>query len=198
MMNSVQSVTARIDAWIIEVLADWNIYSTVIAIAIVSFVLLTFYFGREPDTHPYILARQGTASIVRNPGESSVYRSLETPYDFPLRAGFTVKDPGAPKWTGGRRGDLRDVWASAVRGARHEYEAQTGKASKIYTVFGRSVTEHGLDDVTQEMNVIGRYIQESKAKTVAVSLTDSVELIAAIFGPSFAYSKLDMRISSAD
>ena len=181
-MDSAQELAARADSLIAEVLADWNVFSTVIAVAIVSFLFLTFYFGKEPDTHPYLLARQGTASIVRHPGESSVYRSLETPYDFPLRAGFTVKDPGAPKWTGGRRGDLRDIWKAAVRGVQDNNGSTYRKAGKIYTVYGRFVTEHGLGDVTQEMNVVGRYIRDSKAKSVAVCLADSVELIAAVFG----------------
>lgn len=181
-MDSALAIAAKIDSSITEILADWNIYSTLIATAIVSFIFLTFLLTKDPDTHPYLLARQATASLVRKPGESSVYRSLETPYDFPLRVGFNVKDPGAPKWTGGRRGDLRDVWMSAMRGVQKEDVSQFGKRGKIYSVLGRLVTEHRLEDVTQEMNVIGRYIEETKAKSVAVCLTDSVELLAAIFG----------------
>jgi hypothetical protein len=110
---------------------------------------------------------------------------LETPHGFPLRLGLNVKDPGAPKWTGGRRGDLRDIWRTAVRGALKEDGTPSGKKGKIYTVLGKEMAERSLDQVTQEINVIGQHLQKAKAKTVAVCLTDSTELLAAIFGTEY-------------
>ena len=93
-----------------------------------------------------------------------------------------VKDPGAPKWTGGRRGDLRDIWKAAVRGALNEDGTISGKQGKIYTVLVKKAIEHSLGEVTQEINVIGRHLRNADAKTVAICLTDSIELLAAIFG----------------
>ncbi|KAA8647005.1 uncharacterized protein ATNIH1004_005688 [Aspergillus tanneri] len=179
------SLVAKLDALISDVLADWNIYTTAIAGAIVAFVVLSFLSSKEPDIHPFLLARQSSAFPVRQPGESSSYRSLETPHGFPLRSGLNVKDPGAPKWTSGRRGDLRDVWKIAVRGAVDENGQSSGKQGKIYTVLGRKAIEHSLDQVTQDINIIGHHLQSCETKTVAICLTDSVELLAAIFAGAF-------------
>lgn len=181
-MASEPTFVARVDSLLADILADWNIYTTLIAGAIVAFAVFSFLSSKEPDIHPYLLARQATTSPIRKPGESATYRSLETPYGFPLRLGLNVKDPGAPKWTGGRRGDLRDIWKTAMRGALNEDGTISGKKGKIYTVLGRNVMDRGLDGITQEINVIGRFVEACNAKTVAVCLTDSVELLAAIFG----------------
>ncbi|KAE8352756.1 hypothetical protein BDV28DRAFT_120453 [Aspergillus coremiiformis] len=183
-MASETSLVAKLDAMVANVLADWNIYTTLIAGTIVAFLIFSFVTSKEPDVHPFLLARQSTAFPVRQPGESAVYRSLETPHGFPLRSGLNVKDPGAPKWTSGRRGDLRDVWKAAVRGAVEEGKS-SGQQGKIYTVLGRRAIEHSLEQVTQEINVIGSRLQSSKAKTVAICLTDSVELLATIFAGAF-------------
>ncbi|KAL4895991.1 hypothetical protein BDV59DRAFT_191282 [Aspergillus ambiguus] len=184
-MASESSVLAQIDAMIADVLADWDIYTTLIAGALVAFVIFSFVTSKDPDIHPFLLARQSTAFPVRQPGETAAYRSLETPHGFPLRSGLNVKDAGAPKWTSGRRGDLRDIWKAAVRGPIGEDGQSSGPAGKIYTVLGRKAIEHSLDQVTQEINVIGHHLQDAKAKTVAVCLTDSVEHLASIFAGAF-------------
>lgn len=184
-MDSNKSLLESLDAVVADAFADWNIYSTLIAGGIVSFLVWSFVTSKDPDIHPFLLARQSTAFPVRRSGESAPYRSLETPHGFPLRSGLNVKDPGAPKWTTGRKGDLRDVWRAAVRGALDDEGKLTGKQGKIYTVLGRKAIEHSLDQVTQEINVIGRFLQEAKTKTMAVCLTDSMELLAAVFGMSY-------------
>lgn len=175
------STLSKVDALLTDILADWNIYSTIILGGIVSFVILSFILSKEPDIHPFLLARQSTSSPVRQPGESATYRSHETPYGFPLRSGLGVKDASAPKWTSGRRGDLRDIWKTAVRGSMRS-DGAFGRQGKIYTVLGKKAIEHQLDQITQEMNVIGNHFQSAQVKTVAICLTDSVELLAAIFG----------------
>ncbi|PLB45967.1 hypothetical protein P170DRAFT_439666 [Aspergillus steynii IBT 23096] len=184
-MASEPSLFAKLDTLVSDVLADWNLYTTLIAGAIVAFVVFSFVTSSDPDIHPFLLARQSSAFPVRQPGESSSYRSLETPHGFPLRSGLNVKDAGAPKWTSGRKGDLRDIWKAAVRGAVDETGKISGKQGKVYTVLGRKAIEHSLDQVTQEINVIGHRLQDSGIKTVAVCLTDSVELLAAIFAGAF-------------
>lgn len=181
-MDSNPSIVAKLDAFAAELLADWNIYTTLIAGGIVAFLVFSFVTSKDSDIHPFLLARQSTAFPVRQPGETAQYRSLETPHGFPLRSGLNVKDPGAPRWTSGRKGDLRDIWKAAVRGAVGEDGKGSGKQGKIYTVLGRKAIEHSLEQVTQEINVIGSRLQSSKVNTVAVCLTDSVELLASIFG----------------
>ncbi|CAL00278.1 putative uncharacterized protein YHR045W [Aspergillus awamori] len=184
-MDSNPSIVAKLDAFVAELLADWNIYTTLIAGGIVAFLVFSFVTSKDSDIHPFLLARQSTAFPVRQPGETAQYRSLETPHGFPLRSGLNVKDPGAPRWTSGRKGDLRDVWKAAVRGAVGEDGKGSGKQGKIYTVLGRKAIEHSLEQVTQEINVIGSRLQSSKVNTVAICLTDSVELLAAIFAGAF-------------
>ncbi|KAJ5796940.1 uncharacterized protein N7518_005480 [Penicillium psychrosexuale] len=179
------SLVEKLDTLVADVLADWNIYTTIVAGIVLAFAVYSVVSSRDPDVHPFLLARQSTAAPIRKQGESATYRCLETPYGLPLRFGLNVKDPGAPKWTGGRRGDLRDIWKTAVRGALNEDGTLSGKQGKIYTVLGRKAVEHSLDEVTQEINVIGHHLQTSGAKTVAVCLTDSIELLATIFGGAF-------------
>lgn len=176
------SILDKLDTLVADILADWNIYTTVFAGLLATFGLYSVLSASDPDVHPFLLARQSTASPIRQSGESATYRSLETPYGFPLRAGLNVKDPGAPKWTAGRKGDLRDIWRAAVRGALNDDGSLSQKQGKIYTVLGRKAIEHSLSQVTQEINVIGHHLQNAKVQAVAVCLTDSIELLAALFG----------------
>ncbi|KAJ5317697.1 hypothetical protein PENANT_c004G07535 [Penicillium antarcticum] len=179
------SIVERLDTLVADILADWNIYTTIVAGVVVAFAVYSVVSSQDPDVHPFLLARQSTASPIRQQGESATYRCLETPHGLPLRFGLNVKDPGAPKWTGGRRGDLRDIWKTAVRGALNEDGTMSGKQGKIYTVLGKKAIEHSLGQITQEINVIGRNLQSAGAKTVAICLTDSIELLAAIFAGAF-------------
>ncbi|KAL4740049.1 hypothetical protein BDV11DRAFT_106529 [Aspergillus similis] len=184
-MASEASLLEKLDGLLSDIVADWNIYTTLIAGAIVAFGVFSFATSKEPEIHPFLLARQSTAFPVRQPGESAAHRSLETPHGFPLRSGLNVKDPGAPKWTSGRNGDLRDVWKTAVRGKIDENGAVSGKPGKIITVLGKQAVEHSLDQITAEINVIGRRLHSGNAKIVAVCLTDSIELLASIFAGAF-------------
>lgn len=70
----------QLDAKIAELLAGWNLYSSVFLAAIVLFVAWVVYDTQDADTHPLLLARQSQASYVRQPGESAIYRSPETPH----------------------------------------------------------------------------------------------------------------------
>ncbi|KAL4868542.1 hypothetical protein BDV12DRAFT_102441 [Aspergillus spectabilis] len=184
-MASQASIPEKLDGLLNEVLADWNIYTSLIAGAIITLAVVSFVTSKDPEIHPFLLARQSTSFPVRQPGESAVHRSLETPHGFPLRSGLNVKDPGAPKWTSGRNGDLRDVWKAAMRGKVEENGTISGKKGKIYTVLGKQAVEHSLDQITAEINVIGKYLQLGNAKVVAICLTDSVELLASIFVGAF-------------
>ncbi|KAL2866264.1 uncharacterized protein BJX67DRAFT_382073 [Aspergillus lucknowensis] len=183
-MASEASIPEMLDGLLNDVLADWDVCSSLIAGAIVTLAVVSFVTSKDPDIHPFLLARQSTAFPVRQPSESAAHRSLETPHGFPLRSGLNVKDPHAPKWTSGRNGDLRDVWKAAVRGDIED-SGTSGRQGKIYTVLGKQSIEHSLHQVTAEINVIGKHLQSAGAKTVAICLTDSVELLASIFAGSF-------------
>ncbi len=166
-----------------DIFAGWSLSTTLIATLFFIFLAYPWLTWKDPDTHPFLLARQATASPVRQPGESAVYRSNEIPYGYPLRSGLNVKDPGAPKWSSGRNGDLRDIWIQAVRGPLKEDGSSAGPKGKLLTVLGREkIVERSLDGVTLEINIIGRYIQQIKGKQVGICLSNSVELLASIFG----------------
>lgn len=170
----------QLDAKIAEVFAAWNIYTTIIALVLAAFIIYPLVFWDEPDTHPLLLARQSTASPIRYPGESAAYRSIEVPHGYPLKTGLSVKEPGAPKWTAGKDGDLRDIWREVTRGGT---AGNASPAGLIMTVYGRdAAAEHDFADISKAINVIGTYLQHTGVKRVAIYLPNSVEYLATIFG----------------
>ena len=174
---------AKADTILSDIFAGWSLSTTIIATLFFVFLAYPWLTWKDPDTHPFLLARQATASFVRQPGESAVYRSTEVPYGFPLRSGLNVRDPGAPKWSAGRNGDLRDIWIQATRGALKDDGSAVGPKGKLLTVLGREkVAERSFESVTLEINVVGKYLRDNKVKRVAVCLSNSVELLASIFG----------------
>ncbi|OAP64736.1 hypothetical protein AYL99_00708 [Fonsecaea erecta] len=176
----------RIDANIAEFFASWNIWTTILVLALAAFLIYPLLTGREPDTHPYLLARQAQVAPIRQSGESAVYRAIDIPHGYPLRAGLGVKDPGTPKWSSGRPGDLRDIWRTAVRGAVNEEGNPTGQRGKVLTVLGlEKVIDHNFEDLTLGINVIGQYVKRNNGQSVAVCLSNSVELLSSIFAGSF-------------
>jgi hypothetical protein len=177
------ALLVRVDSVLNDIFAGWSLSTTVIATCFFFFLAYPWLTWKDPDTHPFLLARQAAASPVRQPGESAVYRSVEVPYGYPLRSGLNVKDPGAPKWSSGRNGDLRDVWIQAMRGPIKDDGSATGSKSKFLTVLGREqVVQRSLETVNLEINVIGNYIHDAKYKRVAICLSNSVELLTSIFG----------------
>lgn len=169
----------QLDASIASTLSQWDIYTTLIAVVLVAFVAYPLISYDEPDTHPLLLARQSTASAVRQKNESAVHRSLETPHGYPLKTGLNVKEAGAPRWAGGKDGDLRDVWREVMRGGTEEGKPK----GLIMTVLGRDeAVEEDLDRISREINVIGKHLQQLGVKKVAIYLPNSVEYLATIFG----------------
>jgi len=177
------NVIGQIDEAIGSFFAQWNIASTII-VGLLAFVLIyPMVVSKDPDTHPFLLARQAQASPIRQEGESATYRSTEIPYGYPLRSGLGIKDPGASKWTTGRDGDLRDVWRQAVSGPKKEDGSSAGPCAKITTIHGvEKIIEHDLSDLTRDINVVGKYLKEAGSKKVAVCLSNSVEMLCTIFG----------------
>ena len=177
------SVIQQLDAQIEHILKGWNIYTTLIFIVLISYLLYPLFFTPEPDVHPMLLARQATASQVRQPSESAIFRSLEIPQSYPLKSGLNVKDPGAPKWQTGRDGDLRDVWKRALSGSVDNDGKPTGGAGKVTSVLGKEeVIEHSFEKLTAEIIAVGQHLQGRGGSRVAIYLPNSAELLVTFFG----------------
>ncbi|KHO01506.1 AMP-dependent synthetase/ligase [Metarhizium album ARSEF 1941] len=170
-----------LDSSIADLFGQWNGYSTALATALVVLVTYRIMSAAEPDAHPLLLARQSVPSAVRNEGESAVYRSQSAPHGMALNSGLNVKDPGAPKFSRGRDGDLRHVWLQAVSGS-----GDAAARGRLLTVLGsENVVEHKMDDINRQINIIGRYIAERGSIKVAIYLPNSLEHLVTLLACSF-------------
>ncbi|KAI7696453.1 acetyl-CoA synthetase-like protein, partial [Hortaea werneckii] len=185
MAQSTQALLESLDYKIAEVLSDWGVVTTLLALVILAFVAYPILYPDEPDTHPLLLARQSSAAPVRNKNESAAYRSPEVPYGYPLKTGLNVKDPGAPRWASGKDGDVRDIWREVQRGGSQDGDGKTIPSGSIMTVLGKEVVEHNIADITKEMNVLGKHFADSGVKRVAIYLPNSVEYLTTIFACAF-------------
>lgn len=70
----------QLDGAISDLFQGWNVYSSVLLVGLLGFVGWVIANNADADTHPLLLARQAQASYVRQPGESAVFRSPETPH----------------------------------------------------------------------------------------------------------------------
>lgn len=173
----------RVDAAIANFFSSWNLFSTLLVLLIVVLLTYPLLTGKEPDTHPFLLARQSQIAPIRHPGESAVYRAIDIPHGYPLRAGLGVKDAGTPRWSAGRPGDLRDIWRQAARGPVKEDGTSAGEPGQIKTVLGREkLQESPLSEITLHINVLGQYVKRNNGQSVAVYLSNSTELLTSIFG----------------
>jgi hypothetical protein len=177
----------QIDDQLVAFLSGWNVYTTLLFLALASLVTYTIVTAEDPDIHPMILCRQSQAGLVRNAGESAVYRSPEVSHGAPLRTGLAVKLPTDPPYTGGRDGDLRDIWRRVTGEiplvpTRGVPQATNGPP-KILTVLGKAeITDHSIPELTKEISVVGGYIHKHGGSRVAIYLPNSVEFLSAIFG----------------
>ncbi|KAI9670846.1 MAG: hypothetical protein M1829_004735 [Trizodia sp. TS-e1964] len=185
-MDNTAGFIKYLDNLLEDILGSWNIYTTIIASAIVTLVIYSILTEQSPDIHPFHLAVQASTSAVRLPGESAKYRALETPQGYPLVSGFNVKDPSSPKWSRGRNGDLRDIWAQFVHSTFPNVEQIGGVKGKISTVLGKdALMEHDSDELSQEMNIIGHFIQSHQGSRVAIYLPNSIEFLLTLFACAF-------------
>ncbi|KAI4849099.1 acetyl-CoA synthetase-like protein, partial [Aureobasidium sp. EXF-8845] len=165
----------QLDALIADTLSAWNFYTTLIALVLFAFVAYPLIFWAEPDTHPLLLARQAAASPVRQPRESAVYRSTEVPHGYALKTGLSVREPGAPKWTAGRDGDLRDIWREAAN-----------TKSTILSIHGKECFyEHDFTTLSKLINILGSHLQKADVQRVAIYVPNSVEYLVTVFACSF-------------
>ncbi|KAJ4404130.1 hypothetical protein N0V91_006032 [Didymella pomorum] len=180
------SLLEQLDGAISDLFQGWNMYSTVLLVGILGFVGWVVASNADADTHPLLLARQAQASYVRQPGESAVFRSPETPHGYPLRTGLAVKPPGAPMYSAGKDGDLRDIWRRVTGEIPLEKKASSSGTATVMTVLGKEeISEHSIPGVSKEIAIIGRHLQEHNAKRVAVYLPNSLEFLAVLFAGAF-------------
>jgi hypothetical protein len=147
-MASFDNLMLKLDEAITSILGDWDIYTTSIAAVIISVFAYSVFTRRDPDVHPILLERQTQGSLVRNHGESAVYRSQSSPHGMDLNTGLNVRDPGINKWARGRDGDLRDVWRRVVTGPTDDSGNTKGKRGELFTVLGtEQVLKHNLGTI---------------------------------------------------
>lgn len=183
-----QSLAESLDAAIASFFASHNPFTWILIGIITIFLVYPLFMSSDPDIHPFLLARQATAAPIRNSGESPVYRALDVPHGYPLRSSLGVKDPGAPKWTSGRQGDVRDVLARAVRGPLNAngdgYDAS--KVGKLLTLTGKDQsTATEMKELMRLVNAAGLFLKSRIGGAdgkVAVCLSNGVEMLACIFG----------------
>ncbi|KAK0635201.1 hypothetical protein B0T17DRAFT_569430 [Bombardia bombarda] len=184
-MGFLDNVLVSLDEGVTGLFGQWNTYTTALFTLFIGLITYQVSVRRDPDTHPLLLARQAQASPVRQPGESAVYRSQAAPHGMPLNAGLNIKDAGASKWSRGRDGDLRDIWRQAIAGVQDEGPTK-GVTGRVMTVMGTElVTDHALDSITRQINLIGQHILDQGGNRVAIYLPNSVELIATLFACAF-------------
>lgn len=177
------SFIRQLDQQLEKLLADWSIYTTIIFLFLVAYLLYPVFFHRDPDIHPLLLSRQANVAPIRQPGESAIYRAPDIPYGYPLRSGLNVKDPGAPRWQSGRDGDIRDVWKQAIKGPVDSEGNSSGVPGKIVTILGtEAVVELGFVKLTKEMNAVGKHVKDKLGSRVAVYLPNSAEFVVTLFG----------------
>lgn len=94
-----------------------------------------------------------------------------------------MKDPGAPKWTSGRDGDLRDIWQQAAKGPITSDGTKPGETGKLLTVLGtEELITHDWDRLTKDLHGIGNHLRNHGGKRVAIYLPNSVEMVVTLFG----------------
>ncbi|KAF2455592.1 hypothetical protein BDY21DRAFT_289228 [Lineolata rhizophorae] len=175
-----------LDALLLSLFAGSNALTILLTVAVGGFLAFLYYDSPEPDTHPMLLARGASASPVRMPGESAVYRSQELPHGYPLRTGLGVKYPGAPAYSGGKNGDLRDIWRRVSGKLPLEGGDADANTGKILTVLGKEeVVEHDIKELEREIAAVGKFLKGHKAQRVAVYLPNCIELLAVVFAGSF-------------
>jgi acyl-CoA synthetase (AMP-forming)/AMP-acid ligase II len=97
-----------------------------------------------------------------------------------------VKPAGAPMYSAGKDGDLRDIWQRVLGQIPLERGATSSGTATIMTVHGKEgVSEHKVDGISKEIAVIGKHFQDHGAKRVAIYLPNSIEFLAALFAGAF-------------
>lgn len=179
------NLAERLDASLTSILSDWSILTTILALFLISAALYPIVTSQDPDTHPLLLERQASVDAVRKRGESALYRSQEVPHGYPLKTGLHVKEAGAPRWASGKDGDLRDIWREVQRGGTTGQDGKEVPKGLTMSVFGKEeLVDHGVEDLSKEIQIIGKHLKGKQVKKVAIYLPNNIEYLSSIFGRS--------------
>ena len=97
-----------------------------------------------------------------------------------------MKPPGAPLYSAGKDGDLRDIWRRVTGEIPLEKGASPSGKATLITAFGKQdISEHNIDGVTKEIAIIGKHLRDHGAKRVAIYLPNSIEFLAVVFAGAF-------------
>lgn len=89
-------------------------------------------------------------------------------------------------YSAGRDGDLRDIWRRVTGEIPLDKNPSPGGTAKLVTVFGKQdIINHSIADITKEISIVGKHLQDHGAKRVAIYLPNSVEFLAALFAGTF-------------
>ena len=89
-------------------------------------------------------------------------------------------------YSAGKDGDLRDIWKRVTGEIPLDKVVKSSGTATIMTVFGKEgVTEHRVEDITKEIAIIGKHLQDRNANRVAVYLPNSIEFLAVLFAGAF-------------
>jgi hypothetical protein len=176
----------RLELLVNELVRQWNIYSIILVMAITGYMGYAILTAQEPDVHPMLLARQASVSAVRQQGESAVYRAADTPEGLPLRSGLNVRLPSDPPYSGGRDGDLRDIWRKVkgeIPATKSKLNPPPSAEQTISTVLGKEkLIDHNIEELSTEIDIIGGHLKKLGVRRVAVYMPNSVELLNTLFG----------------
>ncbi|RMZ87383.1 hypothetical protein DV736_g5396, partial [Chaetothyriales sp. CBS 134916] len=187
-MASNNTAAANLDAIVTDFFSTWSTTSTILLLTLLTALIYPLLTAKDSDVHPFLLARQSTPSPIRFPGKSAVYRAMDVPHSYPLKSGLGVKDDNSPKWSPGRKGDVRDILRQAARGPEDPAAGgfDASKAGKLLTVLGREkLVEKGISEVTEEVNAVGWWLKKEGVGRCAVYLSNSVELLVLVFAAAF-------------
>ncbi|RMD42005.1 hypothetical protein DV735_g3084, partial [Chaetothyriales sp. CBS 134920] len=179
-MASNATAAWSLDLIVHDFFSTWSATSTVLVVTLATLLIYQVLGTKEPDVHPFILARQSSASLIRHPGKTATLRALEIPLGYPLKSGLGIRDENAPKWSPGRKGDLRDILRQAARGP----EVQA--AGKLLTVLGQDgVEETEISQLVEQVNALGWWLKKEGVERCAVYLSNRVELLVLVFAAAF-------------
>ncbi|CCX10488.1 Similar to Long-chain-fatty-acid--CoA ligase 3; acc. no. O95573 [Pyronema omphalodes CBS 100304] len=151
---------------------QFDLISYTLIALLVGLIVVPLILSKDPDIHPYALLRQSSVAPVRNPKESAVYRSLQTPVGYPLVSGLQL--PSVQKYSS-RSGDIRDIWKLAI---------EKGKG-KIIVAKGKDVEKHDINTLTKQIHALGTHLKNAGATKVAVHLPNCIENLVATFACAY-------------
>ncbi|ODV88982.1 hypothetical protein CANCADRAFT_132551 [Tortispora caseinolytica NRRL Y-17796] len=82
---------------------------------------------REGDVHPHVLNHQSERGDVREKGQSPFFRSLSTPFGYPLLSGLHIRDGYYH-----RNGTMEDICKLGLKGNIREFDCRNAAIASVY------------------------------------------------------------------